>query len=271
MKFTYQYRTPDNKSHKGVIKAASKEAAYAALKAQGIKPGRVEEAPGFFNKLFGKGKRWIAIAVLSVAVVVAVFYVSRSVRESRQAMYASEARGQVYADAATLQAHEADGWASAFSDAGDRVLVAFAQPGKAVDAKQLNIRPETLNTRLVRIDSGDADEVKRMKRIVNGMKLELDRYCKAGGNKAGYVERLVERQALEGRVANYLKNDIDALRRKAERLEDKSEVLAKWREKNVTLRDMGFKTIPLPEDWEMSELEEKGGVSERVTNLKIPR
>ena len=42
------------------------EAAYAALRAQGIKAGHVDEAPGVFNKLFGKGKRWMAIAVLVV-------------------------------------------------------------------------------------------------------------------------------------------------------------------------------------------------------------
>lgn len=253
MTFTYQYRTSDNKLHGGVIRAASKEAAYAALKAKGVKPCRVDESPGFLNKLFGKCKRWIAIGVLASVLVVSAFYIFRMAQEARREMYASEARGQIYADAATLQAYEADGWAGVFADAGDRVLVAFAQPGKQVDVDSLSIRPESLNTRLVRIDPADADEVKRMKRIVNGMKLELGRYCAAGGNAHGYVERLVERQSLEGRIAGYLEKEIDTLRRRAERLEDKSECLAKWREKNVTLRDMGFKTIPLPEDWEMSE------------------
>ena len=66
MKFLYTYRTPDNKQHRGEIAAATKEAAYAALRAQGIKAGHVDEAPGVFNKLFGKGKRWMAIAVLVV-------------------------------------------------------------------------------------------------------------------------------------------------------------------------------------------------------------
>lgn len=76
MKFIYQYRTPNNKQHKAFITAPTKEAAYAALKAQGIKPGRVEEAPGFFNKLFGKGKRWMAIGVLGALcfVLCAVVY-----------------------------------------------------------------------------------------------------------------------------------------------------------------------------------------------------
>ena len=66
MKFLSEYRTPDNVKHSGTICAADKEAAYAALKRQGIKPCRFAEAPGVFNKLFGKGKRWIAIGVLGV-------------------------------------------------------------------------------------------------------------------------------------------------------------------------------------------------------------
>ena len=69
MKFIYQYRTKDNVSHRGIICAANRDAAYAALKSQGVKPGRMEEAPGFFNKFFGKGKRWIAIAVLALSTV----------------------------------------------------------------------------------------------------------------------------------------------------------------------------------------------------------
>ena len=56
MKFTYQYRTKDNAIQHGVVSATDKDAAYAALRAYGIKPSRVEELPGFFNKLFGKGK-----------------------------------------------------------------------------------------------------------------------------------------------------------------------------------------------------------------------
>lgn len=72
MKFNYEYRTSDNKLHGGVVCAASREDAFTALKARGINPARVVEAPGFFNKLFGKGKRWIAIGVLAFALALAL-------------------------------------------------------------------------------------------------------------------------------------------------------------------------------------------------------
>ena len=61
MKFFYQYRTRDNISHDGEISASTLDDAYAALKAKGIRPGRVVEAPGFLNKLLGKGKRAVIV------------------------------------------------------------------------------------------------------------------------------------------------------------------------------------------------------------------
>ena len=76
MKFNYEYRTSDNVRHTGVIAASDREAAFAALKAQGIRPGCLAEAPGFFNKLFGKGKRWLAIGVLGAALVGSIVYTS---------------------------------------------------------------------------------------------------------------------------------------------------------------------------------------------------
>lgn len=66
MKFVYEYRTSDNVRHNATVSAPDRDAAFARLKARGIRPSRLEDAPGFFNKLFGKGKRWIAIAVLTI-------------------------------------------------------------------------------------------------------------------------------------------------------------------------------------------------------------
>ena len=86
MKFNYEYRTSDNKLHGGVVSAASREDAFSMLKARGINPARVTEAPGFFNKLFGKGKRWIAICVLAAALVAALvaLVIRRSSTETLQ-------------------------------------------------------------------------------------------------------------------------------------------------------------------------------------------
>lgn len=78
MKFVYEYRTSDNALHHGSVAAADRDAAFAALKARGVRPARLVEAPGFLNKLFGKGKRWIAIAVLSVAAAAGWYFAAPS-------------------------------------------------------------------------------------------------------------------------------------------------------------------------------------------------
>lgn len=88
MKFLYEYRTSDNAKHSGTISAASRDAAYAAIKVLGVRPSRVVEAPGFFNKLFGKGKRWLAIAALGVLVIIAIFVIhaeNRTIRTIKEA------------------------------------------------------------------------------------------------------------------------------------------------------------------------------------------
>ena len=101
MKFLYEYRTSDNAKHGGVIKAADSSAAYALLKSRGIKPSRFVEAPGFFNKLFGKGKRWIAIAVLGVLCLALCAVVLGTGRGARSAVHEFDAtaRRQVIGDA----------------------------------------------------------------------------------------------------------------------------------------------------------------------------
>ena len=54
MKYTYAYKTSDGARHEASIEAASRDAAFAALKARGIRPSAVRETPGLANKLFGK-------------------------------------------------------------------------------------------------------------------------------------------------------------------------------------------------------------------------
>ena len=78
MKFVYEYRTSDNELHHGSIAAADRDAAFASLKARGVRPARLVEAPGVLNKLLGKGKRWIAIAVLSVAAAAGWYFAAPS-------------------------------------------------------------------------------------------------------------------------------------------------------------------------------------------------
>ena len=133
MKFIYEYRTPDNARHSGVVHAADTEAAYAALKKQGIKPSRLSEAPGLFNKLFGKGKCWMAIGFLAVVAVVLALGRARTLPSppltSVDAVLDSTTRRQPIGDAAVIDEGIRTGWSEVFDLEGERFLASFAIPG----------------------------------------------------------------------------------------------------------------------------------------------
>lgn len=246
MKFRYEYRTRDNAKHEGVIDAPDREGVFAALKAQGVRPSFVAEVPGFFNKLFGKGKRWIAIGLLSACLVAALALVFTYQSLVEEANPLTAGRNQVYGDPSALQAHEANGWAEVLPDAGDRLLAAFAQPGRDAPPVDLKSLP-SVGTSFVGISADDPAEAVQMKRIVNGMKTELADYLAAGGTVALYVERLVERQKVEKNIRLYKIGEMERLKGLVE--SDRVRAAEKWRKLNEELRAFGLRTLEMPEDF----------------------
>ena len=252
MRFIYQYRTPDNKSHTGVIDAASRDAAFAALKAQGVRPGRVEEAPGFFNKLFGKGKRWIAIVVLGVLCLVLGAVVLLAPGAARQTP-GSLSRRQIYGDPALMDKLESENYASVFETEGDRLLANFAQPAQVNRlvgelCRNRNLRAEkskTLSSLVPHSSSldprpSDSREVQELKRIVLWMREELTTYLANGnGTPESYMRRLCERQAQEAQIYNLAKVELER---------EKDPMV--WERRNAALRAIGAPTIPMPRELE---------------------
>lgn len=245
MKFRYEYRTRDNARHEGVIDAPDREGVYAALKAQGVRPSFVAEVPGFFNKLFGKGKRWLAIGVLSAMCGVLAVVVGRVVLNAPQPL-TSTPRHQIYGDPSILQSCEANGWAEVLPDAGDRLLAAFAQPGRDAPAVDLKNLPP-VGTAFVGISADDPAEAVQMKRIVNGMKTELADYLAAGGTVALYVERLLDRQKVEKNIRLYKIGEMERLKGLVET--DRARAAEKWRKLNDELRAFGLCPLEMPEDF----------------------
>ena len=235
MKFTYQYRTSDNVVHHGVINGASRDAVFAALKAKGIKPGRVDEAPGFFNKLFGKGKRWIAIFVLSVIAVVFALSYERQTRVSDE-QYLIEDRAQLYGDPVVIGECKAAGWTNVFSKAFDCYLARYAVPGVKVPSTIIAPRFEDGELAYSQIAESDLDEVAQMKRMVNGMKKEMSEYLETGGTREGYLKRLDIRQRAERGV-------FETTQREIMRAKDHSV----WKAKNAELRAMGLPMVAVDE------------------------
>lgn len=250
MKFLYQYRTSDNLPHRGVIRAASKEAAYSVLKAQGINPSRVEEAPGFFNKLFGKGKRWLAIAVLtviaSVSVCFALFNGSDAPSRRVADAFDSPLRRQPIGDSAVIEQGIKTGWADVFELEGERFLASFAIPG--VPAGQRNTSEDELNKALAHKPPSDplADaliEARQIIAMVEGMKDELRAFLAAGGTAVEYGQRLVARQTQEIGYYNCFKTELE---RAKESGMDPEELNELWQTYNAKLRRLGIKLLPIP-------------------------
>lgn len=247
MRFLYEYRTSDNVKHDGEVVASNREAAYALLKAQGIRPGALVEAPGFFNKLFGKGKRWIAIVVLAIAAVVSLGYAFRMRQGVRFSAYQfdSPTRRQLIGDAAVIEKGIKTGWFDVFDDTGDRFLAGFAIPGVPVAVRNTSVE-EIVGAlrREVPVSVDDPIEVRQIKAIVAGMKDEIRALQKDGWTIKEVGTALVNRQEKEIGFYNRAKNELENARR---RNLPEPELTALWERKNDELRNMGIKLVPLPE------------------------
>jgi hypothetical protein len=259
LKFLYEYRTKDNVRHEGIIDAVSREAAFDALRGQGIKPGKLYEAPGLMNQVLGKGKRWLATIALGLTVVgFAVNYGLERFDTAGRNLYMQ--RSQIYGDPAFLRECEAKDWSNVFTEEGEQLLARFAQPGKRVDFTiewvdkgEMNAIVASLKSgagKMIKVFKDDSEEIAKIKRIVNGMKVELGEYMASGGSVEVYVERLIERQKIEARILENTKEEFKVLAQRGQDEAVRSEIIAKWNAKNQLLRDMGLVPIPLPQDWD---------------------
>ena len=250
MKFLYEYRTPDNAKHNGVICASDKEAAYSTLKKQGIKPSRFSEAPGFFNKLFGKGKRWMVIGVLGVGCLVLGGVALNALRTSRSALRTNEifesiARRQIFGDAIVIEKGIRTGWRETFPNAGEQFLASFALPGQPPAV--MCVREDELAAALARSmppSREDALEVRQIKSIVEGLKAEAKSYLAEGGTLAKYANRLVRRQQEEIGYYQRAKTELEAAQKRGA---SEKELETLWESRNEKLSNMGIRPVALPE------------------------
>lgn len=238
MKFGYSYKTSDGIRHESTFEAKSNEAVFAALRAQGIKPMKVWE----IHSPYYISKRTRLIIILTLALAASLVYTIRlrhsALRTPHSALTAP--RHQIYGDPATWEDIERDNFATVFPDIGDRILAAYAIPGR-IPPGSLNLSRQDLLKRMaeckdkdIAFDAADSNEATELKKIVQGMKEELRWYVADGvGSVESYLNRLRERQEEEIRIYERTKNELENCTDNALR-----------EERNAALRAMGLRTIP---------------------------
>lgn len=250
MKFIFGYKTRDNEIREGVISAPSRDAVYQLLKKEGIRPFRVELAPGIWNRFLSLGKRTYAIVVLVVILISCAAIIClqfRTLEQFEQSSVSSLPRHQIYGDPALMEELERTDYKGVFAHDGERLLARYAQPGHLPITESGKTLPQVsahklahtlspcLTNEIVFLDS-DSREITELKRIVLSMKAELRRYLANGiGTPERYVRRLNERQIRESQIYYTAKNKLE-----------KETDPAEWEKVNATLRAIGLRTIPQP-------------------------
>ena len=244
MKFSYAYRDSDGIRHEATIEADSRDAAFAALRKDGIRPIKVAAADGSKanGAPVGVKKRVVAI-IVGVAVCIGVGITVAVSRVSVPSVTPFETdRRFPIGDAAVIEKGILTGWSDVFQEEGERFLASFAVPGVKAGQKSTTAGEiEAALARRIAICDDDGLEARQIKAMVEGMKQEARAYIEAGGNVVEYGKRLTERQDAE--IALYERTRSEMERAKETR--SGADLIEFWEEKNDTLRKLGIRTITL--------------------------
>ena len=227
MKFTYTYRSSDGQRRTAEIEAESRDAAFERVRAElGIKPikvvAAVENGGALGERALPNGRdkrdrsRWtwgaaiLAAAILAVGLGAWWWFTGRAARPEAAPYQVMTPQGAVTLSVAPplpRQTIPGDrrrieaGRDIIFTNAAERLLARFAEPGRAVAASE-GAKPTEAEFAAclrepIRIASTDFTEVVDLKRIVTGMKREMRAYIAGGGTVEQYLAELEKRQRLE--------------------------------------------------------------------------
>lgn len=257
MKFTYTYRTSDGRRHAAEIDASSRDEAFARVRREfGVKPIRMvaaggDAADGAFH---GMSKRMLVVSASIVATIgVAAYWLGIRSADGNVAVI-NTPQGRVtrrHAEPLPRQAIPGNreridnDRQSLFTDAAECYLSRFAEPGRVVPAP-VGARPNVDDFRAILhrpilVSSNELTEHIDLKRIVTGMKREMQAYIAGGGSIEGYLVELEKRQRLE---ASYRENAETKLNGT---LSTPKEAYAYWLKANARLQAMGIYPLALPD------------------------
>ena len=260
MRYVYAYRDKSGVRRKAWMDAGSREAVFAALRANGVRAIKVEAADG--SKANGEVRAHrarafafgaLAAACAAVAAALLLFPdrdaggvppesgTAQSGSGGRPAMPDATRRYPI-GDAAVVERGILTGWRSEFDSEGDRFLASFAVPGAKAAVRNTTVEElEAAVARSVPPEAVDRNEARQIKTIVEGMKAEAREYVRAGGTLAGYASRLVERQDAEIAIYEKAKDEIE----RAKGTVSEDALLDLLDERNDGLRKLGIRPITL--------------------------
>lgn len=202
-KFEYEWQGTDRVRKRGEIEAPDREAAFAALRAQGIRAIRVEPKGWARGKGYKGVPMWAVVAIAlgaALAAAVAVWTGSRGQVEERAV------KPRRIANAAPRR-YLPDVWpllskTNFFTHASENMLARFAMPGTDPGSRLRDTEAiiadfyDALDSD-IELFPDDPPGVAALKRIVAGMKDEADIYLRTGMGIADYLAVLRQRQKME--------------------------------------------------------------------------
>ena len=277
MRFTYAYKTSDGKRHEAAMEATSREEVFESLRAKGIKAIKVVAADGSKanGEETGDGGRestrastgefskrttasWVAAAAIIAATIGggAWWWATRTGDQGQPPaqFIVNTPQGPVtyrIADPLPRQSIPGnrqrieEGRDTIFTNAAERLLSRFAEPGRVVGAPS-DAKPTEAEFRAslavpVRVASNELTEHIDLKRIVAGLKREMRTYLAGGGTVEQYLSELTRRQKLE---VSYREN---AEKRLDDMLSKPKEAYDYWLKANAQLKSMGIYELPMPD------------------------
>ena len=269
MKYTYAYKTSDGVRHEDSMNASSREEVFETLRAQGIKAIKVVAADGSKanGEIRGVRKRVVvaSIVVAALATGLAVYLVGRVAPRPppesppTPATVTPPTPPVAYRNAKPLARQAINGdrqrveaAAKSFTNAAERLMAAFAEPGRPVPAiaspRPADSEFEASLREPIRIAETDFTETVDLKRIVAKIKSDLRAYLADGGDIDGYLEELAKRQKLEVAYREKAERHLARLCAPAPGKKTvKSEAYDYWLKANAQLQSMGIYPLPLPD------------------------
>lgn len=268
MKFTYAYKTSDGTRHEDSMNASSREEVFSTLRARGIKAIKVVAADGSKANGETRGRKWRAVLFTALVVGTATGIVAYFLRDPGNLYPSGQDAGKSY-EARPIERQAIAGdrakviraGTEAFESSAERFLARFAEPGRLFIAPEIHWPKradfEAVLKKPVIVFENDFTETVDMKRIVAGMKREMQEYLDGGGMVSGYILELIKRQKteigfrekIEARLNEILAPPTMGMSTGAGEVLDNQLKTAYefWLKANARLQSLGIYTIPLPE------------------------